>query len=277
MVVPSMLSTAELETLRDAAARTTALARAGRWPHIRTVGKQFPPWPSTAGDGGIWGVQHLLHPDLPDSHVFLASYFSDGVMGVARELAALRRRRRRAGHGAVQHARAAGLGLRVALAPRRHPRGRRFRRRGGPPRRAGLARTVELGAVGRREPRPGARIPRAGPHRGGASGGAVREGSAGQVVVRLRPGDVAFYNNNIFHRGVYRAATERMTLHGSVGHVRGTKARARNVLQHGVGAWVDRCDFSSLPTEQRVRAEGMRERLVRMGHESGHTGYSLED
>ncbi len=202
MVVPSMLSTAELETLRDAAARTTALARAGRWPHIRTVGKQFPPWPSTAGDGGIWGVQHLLHPDLPDSHVFLASYFSDGVMGVARELLRcadaddelvmelfnmlvrpdsdfeLRWHRDDIPadvDSVAEEARLAepawhaqwNLALwddeSLVLVPGSHARARTEAERAAAP---------------------------------------FERDLPGQVVVRLRPGDVAFYNNNIFHRGV---------------------------------------------------------------------------
>ncbi|KXJ89776.1 hypothetical protein Micbo1qcDRAFT_165131 [Microdochium bolleyi] len=106
----------------------------------------------------------------------------------------------------------------------------------------------------------------------------------GQMVVRLDAGDVAFYNNNILHRGVYDAARDRMSLHGSVGHVAGGKLRARNVLQHGVGEWVDQCDFrgafsgSSGPNEaerQLARAEKMRDKLVKLGRESGDVGYSL--
>ena len=61
-----------------------------------------------------------------------------------------------------------------------------------------------------------------------------------------------------------------------IGHVAGGKLRARNVLQHGVGSWVDRCDFSGLEDEKlRARAEAMRARLVKLGRESGDVGYSL--
>ncbi|KAK1759743.1 hypothetical protein QBC47DRAFT_372962 [Echria macrotheca] len=103
----------------------------------------------------------------------------------------------------------------------------------------------------------------------------------GAVKVILEPGDVVFYDSNILHRGVYDPAVERMTLHGSVGHVRGSEARARNVLQHGVGVYVADCDFGCLggETEERAVAEGMRERLVAMGRErggEGDVGYSLE-
>lgn len=100
----------------------------------------------------------------------------------------------------------------------------------------------------------------------------------GMEVVRLGAGDAVFYDSNILHRGVYDAGKERATLHGSVGHVRGSKIRARNVLQHGVGEWVEKCDFSFLEERERERAEGMRRRLVEMGRSSGgDLGYSLEE
>lgn len=100
----------------------------------------------------------------------------------------------------------------------------------------------------------------------------------GQLVVELEAGDVVFYDNNILHRGVYDSGQERMTLHGSVGHRAGGKARARNVLQHGVGEWVARCGFGMLEEGMRERAEGMRTRLVEMGREEGgQMGFSQED
>lgn len=89
----------------------------------------------------------------------------------------------------------------------------------------------------------------------------------------MKAGDVVFYNNNILHRGAYSKDKERMTLHGSMGHVGGSALRARNVLQHGIGEWVGEIDLSGLDEGQRERAERMRKRLVAMG---GHTGeYSL--
>lgn len=33
----------------------------------------------------------------------------------------------------------------------------------------------------------------------------------GQLVVKMYPGDILFYNNNILHRGVYDCSAERMT------------------------------------------------------------------
>jgi hypothetical protein len=99
----------------------------------------------------------------------------------------------------------------------------------------------------------------------------------GAEIVHMKAGDVVFYNNNILHRGVYDSKVERMTLHGSMGHVKGSALRARNVLQHGVGEWVDKVDFRDLGEETRTRAEGMRKRLVQMGRESGNVGFAHPD
>lgn len=97
----------------------------------------------------------------------------------------------------------------------------------------------------------------------------------GQLRVVLGAGDVVFYDSNILHRGVYDGGVERMTLHGSVGHVKGEGERARNVLQHGVGEWVGGLDLGCLG-EGRAVAEGMRERLVAMGRGWEGGEFSLE-
>lgn len=275
VVIRQILTPSELSTLREAATRTTELARAGQWPHIRTVGKQFPPWPSSPGPEGIWGVQGLLNPALPDHAVFAASYFGDATLDIAKALLgcadddlvmelfnmlvrpgadfALRWHRDDIPADAGPDAELSRLRQpewhtqwnlalcdddeSLVLVPGSHAR----------------ARTQEEREADPLEPR-----------------------MPGQVVVHLDAGDVAFYNNNILHRGVYDARKERMSLHGSVGHSGGSKLRARNVLQHGIGSWVGDCDFSFLDEKQRERAEAMRARLVKMGTESGDVGYSLE-
>jgi hypothetical protein len=99
----------------------------------------------------------------------------------------------------------------------------------------------------------------------------------GQIIVHMKPGDIVFYNNNILHRGVYSSESERMTLHGSIGHTAGGTQRARNVLQHGIGDWVDKVDFSVLPPNLESRAENMRTKLKQMGEGSGDVGYAHED
>jgi hypothetical protein len=92
----------------------------------------------------------------------------------------------------------------------------------------------------------------------------------------LKAGEVAFYNNNILHRGVYDCSKERMTLHGSIGTKQAGMQRARNVLQHGVGEWAAQWDLGGEEGEWVGRARGMRERLVALGKESGDVGFFAE-
>jgi hypothetical protein len=98
----------------------------------------------------------------------------------------------------------------------------------------------------------------------------------GQITVTLKAGEVAFYNNNILHRGVYDCGKERMTLHGSIGTVKAGKQRARNVLQHGVGEWAEKWEIGN-EEDWVERARGMRERLVNLGKESGDVGFFAQD
>jgi hypothetical protein len=47
-------------------------------------------------------------------------------------------------------------------------------------------------------------------------------------------------------------------------------------LQHG-REWVGEVGFAALRGRERERAEGMRERLVVLGRESGEVGFSQKD
>ena len=98
-----------------------------------------------------------------------------------------------------------------------------------------------------------------------------------QLTVHLKAGEVAFYNNNILHRGVYDSTKERMTLHGSIGTTLAGSERARNVLQHGVGDWAKEYNFDDFEPEMAARAKKMREKLVEMGKESGDVGFFSKD
>ncbi len=90
VIIPSILPPEQLAALRSAAAHITSVASAGQWPHIRTVGKQFPPGQPPPAEGGIWGVQHLLHPRLPvsdaDRAAFADLYFGPELLRVSKEL-----------------------------------------------------------------------------------------------------------------------------------------------------------------------------------------------
>ncbi len=275
VIVPSNLSQSQINDLRQACEHVKSLAVAGKWPHIRTLPKQFPPWSSDVSKG-IWGVQHLMHPDLPFHDIFTTSYFSDFVVQPVKELLScseeqlvmelhnllvtptydfsLRWHRDDISPSATLAEELAKLSqpawhaqwnlalyddASLVVIPGSHNRARTEVERAADPY------TEDL------------------PH---------------QLSVRLRAGDVVFYNNNILHRGVYKSTAQRMTLHGSIGHVAAGRARARNVLQHGVGAWADRCKFDGLKDESlKKRAEIMREKLLELGREAEHVGFSQED
>ena len=90
--------------------------------------------------------------------------------------------------------------------------------------------------------------------------------------------DGLFYDSSILHRGVYKCIdpmteTGRTTLHGSVSLAGHGRQRARQVLQHGVGEWIDKAEFR-LGGEAGDSAEGMRKRLVEIGR-GDNLGYSL--
>ncbi|KAG9202401.1 hypothetical protein G6514_004377 [Epicoccum nigrum] len=264
----------DLPLLRAAAARTTAAARSGTWPYIRTLPKQFPPWPSDASNG-IWGVQHLLHPSNPDHVLFARSYFDaellkyvaalipceegdltmelynmlvrpekdfelrwhrDDVPASASAEEELARLQKPGYHAQWNLALYDDSSL--VLVPGSHKR----------------ARTDDERAAAPYEPN-----------------------MPGQITVELKAGQVAFYNNNILHRGVYDSTKERMTLHGSIGTVAAGEQRARNVLQHGVGEWAKEDDFGELEPAMKERAVEMRQRLVDLGSKSGDVGFFSKD
>jgi hypothetical protein len=90
VVVPSILDKYMLLGLKGACKYTTDAARQGKWPSVRTVPKQYPPWqPFEKGDN-IWGVQHLLHPDMMARDTFAELYFGDPVLNVVKELLGLK-------------------------------------------------------------------------------------------------------------------------------------------------------------------------------------------
>lgn len=278
VVIPSAVKGDQLSSLRKATAEVTALAREGTWPSVRTLPKQFPPWPKNspeiAKEHGIWGVQGMMHPDLPNSATFVEMYFSDAVINPTKELlqctddelvmelfnllvrpdedfelrwhrddipatATAEEELERLGQPAysAQWNLALYDDASLIVVPGSHARARtEFERNADP----------------------------------------FEKEIPGQLIVELKAGDVVFYNNNILHTGRYTSKKERMTLHGSAGHVAGSTLRARNVLQHGLRDWIDKVDFGRLDEKTRIRAEKMKASLVKMGQEAGDVGYSLD-
>ncbi|KAL6705569.1 hypothetical protein ACN47E_006516 [Coniothyrium glycines] len=266
----SLFPSFDLEALRTAASRITIAARSGKWPYIRTLPKQFPPWPQDHSNG-IWGVQHLLHPSNSDHLTFAKSYFDAELLKYVAALIdckendltmelynmlvrpdrdfSLRWHRDDISADATAEQELARLNkpsyhaqwnlalyddTSLVLIPGSHRRARTDRERNADP---------------------------------------YEETLPEQITVQLKAGEVAFYNNNILHRGVYDSTKERMTLHGSIGTTAAGSERARNVLQHGVGEWAKEYDFEEFEPAMVERAKQMRARLVDLGQSSGDVGF----
>jgi hypothetical protein len=264
----------DLPALRLAAAELAALAREGQWPYIRTLPKQFPPWPSDPSNG-IWGVQHLLHPSNRSSLTFAKSYFDADLVEVVRQLI-----------GCQEDELVMEL-YNLLVRPERDF-ALRWHRDDIPPTATADEELARLNKPGFHAQwnlplyDDASLIVVPGSHKRARTdeernADPYEDNLPGQLVVELKAGDVVFYNNNIFHRGRYDASKERLTLHGSIGSTVGSHERARNVLQHGVGKWVDEVDFSGLEDGLRERAEGMRRRLVELGREKGDVGFYSKD
>ncbi|KAH6894252.1 hypothetical protein B0T10DRAFT_245922 [Thelonectria olida] len=272
VVIKSIVSGTRLEELRVASSKATELARGGGWPHVRTVGKQFPPWDaSTAREHGIWGVQHLMNPELPGHEGFTALYFSEAILGIVKQLLQCGDEHlvMELFNMLVRPEKDFELRWHRDDIPAEAMPQEEMERLGRPAYHAqynfALYDDDSLIVVPGSHKRPRTDVER--------STDPFEKKMPNQLIVKLEPGDVVFYNNNILHRGAYSSTKERMTLHGSVGHVQGNRLRARNVLQHGVGNWVDRCAFGRLNEGERERAEAMRQRLVQLGSDSGEVGY----
>ncbi|RMY49046.1 hypothetical protein D0865_07720 [Hortaea werneckii] len=275
--IPAAFSPQDVENFRAAASRATARARAGEWPYVRTVPKQFPPWPvSEVSANGIWGVQHLLHPSMPaeDRQVFAASYFGEPMMQAVE---------------AILNCSRADLVMELynmLVCPPRDFALRWHRDDIGPD----VSAEQELERL--KEPLVHAQwnlalysdaslvvVP--GSHKRARTemertADPFEDDMPGQMFVRMEPGDIVFYNNNILHRGVYDSKTERMTLHGTMGLTGTDPARARNILQHGIGAWAGQCNFSDLPDGMADQASAMQKRLMLMGS-GADVGFSQAD
>ena len=263
----------ELEKFRAAARHAIELAKTGKWPYLRTLPKQFPPWSSDPSQG-IWGVQHLLHPDMPEQKVFAESYFNETMLEAITRLLQCSRDNlvMELYNMLVRPDRDFALRWhRDDIAPDVSPE-EELERLQEPMTHAqwNLALFEDLSLV----VVPGShKRARTDMERGA---GPYEDDMPGQRVVKMGPGDIMFYNNNILHRGVYDSTVERMTLHGTMGIVGTDKARARNILQHGIGDWAAKADFNELSKDMRELAKGMQERLIDMGN-GGDVGYSQAD
>lgn len=83
VIVDGLIPVDQLEPLRQACDRVIAKARSGEWKPRRMVGVQFPPYLQVGDD--VWGVQHVMHPDLGEP-IFAQWYGNEKLLKAVKEL-----------------------------------------------------------------------------------------------------------------------------------------------------------------------------------------------
>lgn len=274
-VVRNFLLPQEIEKYTKASEALVQYARDGNWPHVRTRGKQFPPWPKNFSPD-IWGVSGLLHPDLGElSKPFHDLYSDEKLLNVVCDILLIEKtdlsmellnmlinpltdfeldwHRDTIKPEVTPEEEAedllkfpyAGAQFNLALTeddcliaiPGSHNRVRTTEER---------EKTID-------------------PNR-------RKEFITGEIRVQLHPGDLVFYNNNILHRAAYSSKNKRLTLHGSYGNVNQGKSRAKGILQHGVAEWLPRLETKN------TNLKMLQEKLLNLakGFEGVELGYALD-
>ncbi|KAF3911019.1 hypothetical protein AA313_de0202620 [Arthrobotrys entomopaga] len=231
VIIDDVLPPALFEAAKQACEEAVEKGRKGEWPHRRIVGKAFPPWPAAGPD--IWGIQHLMHPDL-GLPLFKQIYTNPKLLSTA--CATL----------GVQSPKSLQLELfNLLINPHTTPFSLPYHRDTIP-----ATTPAEEEAKLLTRPRTGTQYNLAlyhdaclivvpGSHRRPKT---IEERETlakddktplkDEIKVVLKPNQAVFYENDILHRAEYNTL-QRVTLHGSLG-MEGQVERARMVLQHGV-------------------------------------------
>ncbi|EWC43951.1 hypothetical protein DRE_01303 [Drechslerella stenobrocha 248] len=231
VIVDDVLPPDMFEAAKKACEEAVTKGRSGEWPHRRIVGKAFPPWPESGPD--IWGIQHLMHPDL-SLPIFKQIYVTPALLSTACQILALES--------------PASLQLELfnlLINPHTTAFSLPYHRDSIP-----ASATPEEETILLTRPRTGTQYNLAlyddtclivvpGSHKRaktqGESTALATDDKAplpGEIKVVLKPNQAVFYENDILHRAEY-TTLKRVTLHGSLG-IEGQVERATMVLQHGV-------------------------------------------
>jgi hypothetical protein len=236
VIVDSAVEPEMLDTLRAATARVTARTREGGWPHKRR-----------AGEDDIWGVSHLLHPELEEP-IFAEYMASAPVLDVAADLLG------------TSHLRLELVNMLVNPARRDFAIGwhRDLLRQELPP-------EEELAALSQLQDGiqwntalyeeaclyivPGTHRRCATPEEREIQFRRPMEPIPGELAVALKPGQGVYYNAQLLHRGIYPATQQRETIHACL-HLAGSAAH-RNYYYESL-RWMDTPGFGDrLPERLR--------------------------
>ncbi|KAG2197061.1 hypothetical protein INT46_002783 [Mucor plumbeus] len=246
VIINNLIPKDSFNNLVEACDRVVDRARRGDWKYRRLVGTQFPPW---AEGTDVWGVQHLMHPELKEP-VFAEWYGSSQLQEVVCQLLGTK-------PGELQ------LELFNLLI---NPQDSDFDltwHRDSVPAETDEEKEREILAI---------------PHYGTQWNTALYQDGCLYVVPRshrrvrtpeerhitvhdpkshempgmlkviLKPGQSVFYDSNILHRAAYESNSKRATLHACMGTIEGGDHRAANIFQHGLD-WMNTSEFKeSLPS-----------------------------
>lgn len=276
-VIRNFLTPEEVTKYKAAAQKVIDYAREGKWPDVRTRGKQFPPWPKNFSPD-IWGVSGLLHPDLGEngelSKPFHDLYACDKILDVAGDILQQPHDKLLMELFNMLINPLTDFGLdwhRDTIKPEVLPEEEAEQLLQDPY--AGTQFNLALTEDPCLIVIPGShKRVRTEEEREKTSNDNRKEFITGQITVQLHPGDIVFYNNNILHRAEYQAKNERITVHGSYGLVDHGKLRAKGVLQHGVAKWLPRLE---LDNENLNMLKGKLEALAKE-FEGVDLGYALD-
>ncbi|KAF3105787.1 hypothetical protein TWF569_008914 [Orbilia oligospora] len=231
VIIDDVLPLDMFEAAKEACEIAVEKGRREEWPHRRIVGKAFPPWPSSGPD--IWGIQHLMHPDLK-LPIFKQIYTDPKLLSTACAILSLPS----AGNLQLEL-------FNLLINPHTTPFSLPYHRDTIP-----AATLPEEEAKLLTRPRTGTQYNLAlyddaclivvpGSHKRPKTDEEIttlKENEKAplkdEIRVVLKPNQAVFYENDILHRAEYDTK-KRVTLHGSLGK-EGQVERARMVLQHGV-------------------------------------------
>ncbi|KAI7897834.1 uncharacterized protein BX663DRAFT_481156 [Cokeromyces recurvatus] len=240
VIVDNLVPEDLVSELKEACDRVVDKARKGEWKYRRLVGTQFPPW--TEGTD-VWGVQHLLHPDL-NENVFAKWLGSSKLLEAVEQLT----------DGKHEELQLELFNLLInpqesdfdlswhrdaikAEAPVEEEEEKLTVPHFGTQWNTALYDDACLYVV----PNSHRRV-RTEAERDITINDPRSDKMPGQLKVELKAGQTVFYDNNILHRASYVSSQKRATLHASMGIIRGGHHRAACILQHELD-WMNTEEF----------------------------------
>ncbi|KAI7896970.1 uncharacterized protein EV154DRAFT_454977 [Mucor mucedo] len=270
VIVDNLIPAEMFIRLREACDRVVDRARKGDWNYRRLVGTQFPPWNEGTD---VWGVQHMMHPDLNEP-VFAEWYGSPDLLAAVEQLL-------HTGHEDLQfelfnlliNPQDSNFDLTwhrdaiKAEAAEEEEKEKLTIPHYGTQWNTALYDDACLFVV----PNSHRRV-RTSTERDITINDPLSHKMPGQLRVDLKAGQTVFYDNNILHRASYDCTQKRSTLHASMGTIEGGHHRAAVILQHGLG-WMNTEEFKKTLPESLIKPHA---NIIEMATKAGISNMSTK-